>query len=147
MSKQFGRILVCFALAIIMVLSVTSSFADTMSLQNNAKSSGGITRVFTNAHIQHRWSPSISLDGLSTQWSGNLDINISSISCPSGTKLKLTPYDSYGNSLNAGVSTTTTGTHSLSLSNHNMDTIYLEFRNKDRIGTIVTSGYFECDYV
>lgn len=147
MRKQFGRILVCFALTIIMALSVTSAFADTKSLQNNVKSSGGIARVFTNANIKHYWRPSISLDGVSTQWSGNLDITISSISCPEGTELKLTPYDSYGNFLNAGVSTTTTGTQSLSLSNHNMNKIILEFRNKDRIGTIVTSGYFECDYV
>lgn len=147
MRKQFGRILVCFALTIIMALSVTSAFADTKSLQNNVKSSGGIARVFTNANIKHYWRSSISLDSVSNQWSGNMGVTISSISCPSGTKLKLTPYDSYDNSIGESVYTTTTGTHSLSLYNHSLDTICLELRNKNRVGTIVTSGYFECDYV
>lgn len=147
MRKQFGRILVCFALAIIMALSVTSAFADTTSSQNNAKSSGGIARVFTNANIKHYWRPSISLDGVSTQWSGNLDITISSISCPDGTKLRLKPYDSDGNVLNGGVYTKTPYIFHLPLNDYDMDTIILEFRNIYRIGTIVTSGYFECNYV
>jgi len=135
------------ALFVLLAAIILFAFCPISYAENTVPMRGPVSG-FDVSLLHHRCIVGGITKTSSSTWNRSFTVNVSSLSKPSDTYLRITLVDHNGNAIGGYKNWSTTGTKTLTLNSNmvNESSVYLQLRNTAQSGNIVTTGDYTGTY-